>query len=76
MENKEQGYMEMLMVEIRKGKTRMHVFNNIYFPNNLLVKEMLEKNFHALFVLTKVYCTVHAVFTVETVKMVLLFKPK
>lgn len=68
--------METLMVEMRKGKTRIHVFNNIAFPKNLSVKEMLKKSFHALFVLTKVYCTVHAVFTVETVKTVLLFKPK
>lgn len=57
--------METLMIEMRKEKTRIHVFNNIPFPKHLSVKKTFEKKFHALFVLTKVYCTVHAVFTVE-----------
>lgn len=57
--------METLMVEMRKRKTRIHVFNNIPFPKNLSVKQMFEKKLHAFFVLTKVYCTVHAAFTEE-----------
>lgn len=57
--------METLMVEMRTGKTRINVFNNIPFPKNLLVKEMFEKKLHALFVLTKVHCTIHAVLTAE-----------
>lgn len=65
MENKKQGYMETLMIEMRNGKTRIHGFNNIPFPKNLSVKEMFEKKLHALFVLTKVHYTVHALFTVE-----------
>lgn len=79
MENKKQGYMKTLMVEMRKEKTRIHVFNNTPFPKNLSVKEMFEKKFHALFILTKVHCTNRSscsVYSGEKLKMVLLFKPK
>jgi len=54
MENREQGYIEALIVKIRKEKSETPVVNKIPFSSK---GDVWKKMFHAQSLLTEVFCT-------------------